>query len=67
MPNQHHARRTPTSSEIKAALGKMQYEKSPGKNGVPTEAFKNLKRGPLLVFKKFIKLFWKNDQFNPVD
>jgi hypothetical protein len=57
----------PTLSEIKAALQKMQYKKSPGKNEIPTEAFKNLKRGPLLVFKKLIALFWQNDQFNPVD
>jgi hypothetical protein len=56
----------PTSTEIKAAL-KMQYKNSPGKNGIPTEAFKNLKRGPLLAFNKLIALFWQNDQFNPVD
>jgi hypothetical protein len=54
-------------SEIKAALQKMQC---PGKNGIPTEGFKNLKnlkRGPLSAFKKLIELFWQNDQFNPVD
>ena len=44
----------------------MQYKKSPGKNGIPTEAFKNLRRGPLMAFKKLIALFWQNDQFNPV-
>jgi hypothetical protein len=57
----------PTSSEIKAALRKMQYEKSPGKNGIPTEAFKNLQGRPLAVFMKLIALFWQNSQFNPVD
>jgi hypothetical protein len=57
----------PTSTEIKAALRKMQYEKIPDKNGIPTEAFKNLKRAPLLAFKKLIALFWQKDQFNPVD
>jgi hypothetical protein len=45
----------------------MQYEKSPGKNGIPMEAFKNLSRGPLSVFKRLITRFWQNDQFNPVD
>jgi hypothetical protein len=32
-------------SEIKAALQKMQYKKSLGKNRILTEAVKNLKRG----------------------
>jgi hypothetical protein len=45
----------------------MQYEKSPGKNGIPTEAFKDLKRQPLSVLMKLIALFWQNHQFNPVD
>jgi hypothetical protein len=57
----------PTSTEIKAALQKMQYEKNPGKNGIPTEAFKSLKRGLLSVFKRLTAIFWQNDQFNPVD
>jgi exonuclease III len=57
----------PTSKEIKAALQKMQYEKSPGKNGIPTEAFKSLKGASLSAFMKLIALFWQNDQFNPVD
>jgi hypothetical protein len=39
----------------------MQYKKSPGKNGIPTETFKNLKRGPLSVILKLIALFWQND------
>jgi len=45
----------------------MQYEKSPGKNGIPTEAFKNLRKEPLSVFSKIIELFWQNNQFNLVD
>jgi hypothetical protein len=58
----------PTLLEIRAALRKMQYEKSPGKNGIPTEAFKNLRKGPLSVFfSKLVELFWQNDRFNPVD
>jgi hypothetical protein len=36
-------------SEIKAALRKMQYKESPGKNGIPTEAFKSLRGGPLSI------------------
>jgi hypothetical protein len=65
-PTNNALNEPPTSTEIKAAL-KMQYKNSPGKNGIPTEAFKNLKRGPLLAFNKLIALFWQNDQFNPVD
>ena len=52
---------------MNTALQKMQYEKSPGKNGIPTEAYKNLKWGPQTVLMKIIVLFWQNDQFNPVD
>ncbi len=58
---------SPTQLEVKAALQKMQYEKSPGKKGIPKEAFQNLKRRPLSVCMKLIALSWKNDQFNPVD
>jgi hypothetical protein len=58
-----------TSTEIRAALRKMQYKKSSGKNKIPMEAFKNknLKRGSLSTFMKLIALFWQNNQFNPVD
>jgi hypothetical protein len=46
----------------------MQYkEKSPGKNGIPTEAFKNFRKAPLSVFLKLIALFWQNNRFNPVN
>jgi hypothetical protein len=31
------------------------------------EAFKNLRKAPLLVFLKLIALFWKNNWFNPVN
>jgi hypothetical protein len=58
---------TPTSLEVRTALHKMQYEKSPGKNGIPTEAFKSLRKGNLGVFEKLITLSWQNDRFNPVD
>jgi hypothetical protein len=58
---------SPTLSEIKAYLQKMQHKKSLGKNGIPAEAFKNLKRGPLWAFKKFVELFWQKNQFNPLD
>jgi hypothetical protein len=59
----------PTLTEIKAALQKMQFKKSPaGKNRILTDSFKSLKRqGPLSAFMKLITLFWKINQFNPAD
>jgi hypothetical protein len=57
----------PTTQERRTPLRKIQYKKSPGKNGIPTEAFKNLRKAPLSVFSKLIALFWQNDRFNPVD
>ena len=33
---------TPTRNEVETAFKKMAYEKSPGSNGITTEAFKNL-------------------------
>jgi hypothetical protein len=41
-PTQPAMDTTPTTKEIQHALRKMQYEKSPGTNGIPTEAFKCL-------------------------
>ena len=45
----------------------MQYEKSPGTNGIPTEAFKCLTDTNYQLFEDIITLFWKNDQFQPID
>ncbi len=41
----------------------MPDEKSPGKNGILTGAFKCLKRGALSIFLKLFALFWQNDRF----
>jgi hypothetical protein len=58
---------TPTTIEIQHALRKMQYEKSPGTNGIPTEAFKCLTGTNYQFFEDTITVFWKNDQFQPID
>jgi Reverse transcriptase (RNA-dependent DNA polymerase)/Endonuclease-reverse transcriptase len=51
----------PTFKEIKKALTKMQYEKSLGPNGIPTEAFKNLQGKPLHKFVKIIQNYWNDE------
>jgi hypothetical protein len=66
-PTQTAMDTTPTTIEIQHALRKMQYEKSSGTNGIPTEAFKCLTGTNYQFFKDTITLFWKNDQFQPID
>ena len=44
----------PKDKEIQRALSKMAYERSPGPNGVPTEAFKNLDTYGLLLLGETI-------------
>ena len=66
-PTQSAMDTTPTTKEIQQALRKMQYEKSPGTNGIPTEAFKCLTGTNYQFFEDTITLFWKNDQFQPID
>ena len=55
----------PTQKEIRKALGKMAYEKSPGPNGIPTEAFKNLDGEGYLLLEKTIEEYWNNPQYEP--
>jgi hypothetical protein len=55
----------PKKKELLIALRKMQYEKSPGKNGIPTEAFKSLQDSNLDLFHKLITAFWHNIDLNP--
>jgi hypothetical protein len=55
----------PTRVELRTALRKTQFEKSPGRNGVPTEAFKMLLDANLDLFYKLIIVFWNNPDFNP--
>jgi hypothetical protein len=66
-PTQSAMDTTPTTKEIQHALRKMQYEKRPGTNGIPTEAFKCLTGTNYQFFEDTITLFWKNDQFQPID
>jgi hypothetical protein len=55
----------PTRKELSIALRKMQYEKSPGRNGIPTEAFKTLQDTNIDLFHELITAFWNNPDFNP--
>ena len=66
-PTQSAMDTAPTKKEIQHALRKMQYEKSPGTNGIPTEAFKSLTGTNYQYFEETITLFWKNDQYQPID
>ena len=56
---------TPTAKEIHNALTRMQYEKSPGPNGIPTEAYKQLEGTGFGEFVILIRNFWDNPNFNP--
>jgi hypothetical protein len=55
----------PTRKEIKAALRKMKSEKSPGINGIPTEAFKQLTGRGLHTFENLIQFCWQDAEFKP--
>jgi len=43
----------------------MQYEKSPGPNGIPTEAFKSLNGDGYKIFKQIIHKYWKDKDYFP--
>jgi len=43
----------------------MQYEKSPGPNGIPTEAFKSLNGDGYKIFKQIIHKYWKDKDYLP--
>jgi hypothetical protein len=67
-PTQSVMDTTPATKEIHHAVRRMQYEKSPGTNGIPTEAFKCLTGGTNYQFvEDTITLFWKIGQFQPTD
>ena len=56
----------PTDQEINRALSKMAYEKSPGPNGIPTEAFKNLGDGDgSILLREIIRKYWNDNEYNP--
>jgi hypothetical protein len=52
-----------TEREIKQALKKMKYEKSPGPNGIPTEAFKNLEGKTFTKFMEILNQYWNDDNY----
>ena len=54
----------PTEKEILKALAKMLYEKSPGPNVIPTEAFKNLGSVGFLLLCKTILKYWHDAEYN---
>ena len=56
---------TPTKWEISKALRKMRYEKSPGPNGIPTEAFKNLEGESFDLLYNLIKKYWEDTEYSP--
>ena len=57
---------TPTRNELEKAFKKMAYEKSPGSNGITTEAFnKNLGgEGFELLYRTIVK-YWTNPNYTP--
>jgi hypothetical protein len=55
----------PTDKEIQRAISKMAYEKSPGPNGIPTEAFKNLDPQGISLLRNTILKYWNDPQYNP--
>jgi hypothetical protein len=54
-----------TSSEIQRAIKMMKTEKAPGKNGLPTEAYKFLAGLCEDDLENTITNFWTNPDFNP--
>ena len=43
----------------------MACEKSPGPNGIPTEAFKNLDINGLLLLRETIRKSWNDNEYDP--
>ena len=43
----------------------MACEKSPGPNGIPTEAFQNLDNYGLLLLREIIRKYWNDNKYNP--
>jgi hypothetical protein len=61
----HTIGEAPTIDEVQQAFKKMQYEKSPGLNGIPTEAFKNLQGDGLLALYNEIIKVWDDPSYIP--
>ena len=43
----------------------MAYEKFPGPNGVPREAFKNLDNYGIILLRETIRKCWNDNEYNP--
>ena len=43
----------------------MRYEKSPGLNGIPTEAYKNLEGKGFELLFDLIKKYWEDPEYSP--
>ena len=55
----------PKEEEVRKALTKMQYKKSPGPNGIPTEAFKNLEGESFQLLFNMITRYWNHPDYKP--
>ena len=55
----------PSEREIRNAVKKMRFEKSPGPNGIPTEAYKCLEGEGFKILQKIILKVWNNHEYVP--
>eukprot|EP00980_Cylindrotheca_fusiformis_P021013 scaffold8028_cov81-Cylindrotheca_fusiformis.AAC.1 len=65
IPENQQLADVPDTAEIGEALKRMQYEKSPGPNGIPTEAFKNLQGEGLAKLVGIIQKVWTDEYYIP--
>ena len=56
---------TPSRHEVETAFKKMAYEKSPGSNGITTEAFKNLDGDGFELLYRTIVRYWTDENYTP--
>ena len=56
---------TPSRHEVETAFKKMAYEKSPGSNGITTEAFKNLDGNGFELLYRTIVRYWTDENYTP--
>ena len=57
---------TLTRNEVETAFKKMAYEKSPGSNGITTEAFNNLDGEGFKLLYRTIVRYWTDPNYTPV-
>ena len=56
---------TPTRNEVETVFKKMAYEKSPGSNGITTEAFKNLDKDGFELLYQTIVRYRTDENYTP--